>query len=163
MLSHRSLILSYLSLKPTSQQRKIDRRIAARRVLHQIRQISGGRPNKHSWSAHPLLIRRRRSHFNSQLNFAGWSADVMKIHSLVGRLPAACRSLHGGPWATVRNFCSAGQTYTARRTPVGDRWIICRFSFPKWWLLCDRWTVERWPCNHPSTIHGVSLGCAVHV
>ena len=103
-----------------------------RRLLHQIRQKLGGhRPNKHSWSAHPLLIRRRPGHFNSQLKFAGWLADVTKIHSSVGPLPAACRSPHGGEWATVRKFCSAGQTDTARSPPGrrdGHLWVTAGSS-----------------------------------
>ena len=138
-----------------------------RRVLHQIRQKSGGRcPNKHSWSTHPLLIRRRPEHFNSQLKFAGWSADVTTIHSSVGLLAASWRSAHGGPRATVGNYLLCrpnGHCRDTVRMPVGDRSIICRFAPPNCWLLRDRLVIERCPCDHPAVIHGVSLDCAVHV
>ena len=141
--------------------------MSARRVLHQIRQKSGGRrPNKHSWSAHPLLIRRRPEHFNSQLKFAGWSADVPTIHSSFGHLAAAWRSAHGSPRATVRNYLLCrpnGHRRDAVRTPVGDHSIICRFTPSNCWLLHDRWVIERCPCDHPVVIHGVSLECAVPV
>ena len=41
-------------------------------------------PNKHSWSAHPWLIGRCPEHFNSQLKFGRWSADVHQINSSAG-------------------------------------------------------------------------------
>ena len=89
--------------------------------------------SKHSWSAHPLLIRWRPEHFNSQLKFAGWSADVTTIHSSIGLLAAAWRSAHGGPRATVGNYLLCwpnGHRRDAVRTPVGDRSIICQFAPP---------------------------------
>ena len=143
-----------------------------RRVLHQIQQKSGGRrPNKHSWSAHPLLIWRWPSHFNSQLNFAGWSADVTKLHSSVGLLPAACRSLHGGPWATVRNFCSADQTYTAR-SPPGRRTDACGWPLDHlpilvpqvvtvMWSLDRRTMTVRSSIDHPWCLLGLCRTCVM--
>ena len=93
-------------------------------VLHQIRQKSGGgRPNKHSWSAHPLLILRRPEHFNSQLKFAGWSADVSMIHSSFGHLAV-----------------------TARR-PKGHRRKLSVMS-TKWPPLGRRTDACGWPLDH---------------
>ena len=89
--------------------------------------------------------------FNSQLKFAGSSTNVTKVHSSVGLLAAAWQSAHGGPRATVGNFCCAGQTGTAD-TPYGRLWVTARSSAdsrapivfffflwcPNCWLLCDR-------------------------
>ena len=108
-----------------------------RRLLHQIRQKSGGRrPNKHSWSAHPLLIRRRPEHFNSQLNFAGWSADVTQINSSAGVPRGAAQSPAGLRSATRGNLGCNWRKKTHRRphghppfsvgTPDGDPGVICR-------------------------------------
>ena len=143
-----------LWLKPTSQYRKIDCAVAVRWLLVPIGEKSGSRHlNKHSWCAHPLLIGRQLGHFNSQLNFAGWSADVTQIHSSVGLPPSACRSPHDGPWTIVRNFCSGGQTDTAR-SPAGRRmdaygWpqdhlpiLIPQLVTAKWSLDIRRMTVQ---------------------
>ena len=137
--------------------------MSARRVLHQIRQKLGGRrPNKYSWSAHPLLIWRWPKHFNSQLKFARRSADVPTIHSSFGHLAVSAR----GPKGHRQNYLLCrpnGHRRDAIRTPVGDRSIICWFAPSNCWLLRDRWVIERCPCDHPAVIHGVSLECAVPV
>ena len=126
------------------------------RVLHQIRQKSGGRcPNKHSWSAYTLLIRWWPEHFNSQLKFARRSADVPTIHSSFGHLAVSARR----PKGHRRNYLLCRPNDHRRdaiRTPVGDRSIICRFAPSNCWLLRDRWVIERCPCDHPAVIHGVS-------
>ena len=108
-----------------------------RRVLHQIRQKSGGRhPNKHSWSAHPLLIRRRPEHFNSQLNFAGWSADVTQINSSAG-VPRGVAQSPAGLCSTTRGNLGCNWWKKTHRwpqghppfsvgTPDGDPGVICR-------------------------------------
>ena len=133
--------------------------------LAPIGEKSGGRRlNKHSWSAHLLLIWRRPEQFNSQLNFAGWSADVTQIHSSVGLLPAAYRSPHGGPWATVRNFGSGGQTETTR-SPAGCRTNVCGWPQDHLPILIPQQVIARWSLDvrgitvRSST--GLSLGCAV--
>ena len=107
-----------------------------RRVLHQIHQKSGGRLNKHSWSAHPLLIRRRPELFNSQLNFAGWSANVMQINSSAGiprgaaqspaGLHSATRGHLGCNWRKKTHRWLHGHTPFSVGTPDGDPGVICR-------------------------------------
>ena len=113
----------FFSLKLPSQERKINRRIAAR-LLHQIRQKSGGRsPNKHSWSAHPLLIRLWPEHFNSQLNFAGWSADVTQ---LIHR-PASHGTSPSHLLASARRPVGIWGVIGGKK-PTGGRTDICRSS-----------------------------------
>ena len=143
-----------------------------RRVLHQIRQKSGHRrPNKHSWSAHPQVIGRCPEHFNSQLKFAGSSAEVTKIHSSVGLLVAAWRSAHGGPKATVGNFCYAGQTGTAR-APPGRRTDACGWPLDHlpilvpqllivMWSLGHRTMPVRSSCDHPRCLLGLCCACVL--
>ena len=111
--------------------------MAARRVLHQILQKSESRcPNKHSWSAHPAVIGRCPEHFNSQLKFAGWSADVTQINSLAGtprgaaQSPASRRSATSGNlgcnWRKKTHRWPHGHPPFAVGTPDGDPGLICR-------------------------------------
>ena len=98
---------------------------------------------------------------NIQLKFAGSSADVTKIHSSVGLLAAAWRSAHGGPRATVGNFCYAGQTGTAR-TPYGRLWVTAQSSADSRAPIVDCYVIA-WSSNDArAIIHGVSLDCAVY-
>ena len=133
------LNLSYeiIYFKGPSQERKIHRQIAARRVLHQILPKSGGRrQDEHSWSAHPAVIGRCLEHFNSQLKFAGWSADVTQINSSAGapwgaaRSPAGRRSATGGNlgcnWRKKTHRRPHGHPPFAVGTPDGDPVVICR-------------------------------------
>ena len=122
------------------------------------------RPNKHSWSAHPLLVGRQPKHFNSQLKFGGWLADATQIHSSVGLLPAACWSPHSGPWATVRNFGSGCRTETAW-SPAGRRTAACGWPSDHLVILIPQRMTARWPLDvrgitvRSST--GLALGCVV--
>ena len=128
--------------------RKIHCPMIARRLLPQIRQKLGGcRPNKHSWSAHPALIGWWLRHFNSQLKFAWSLADVLTIPSSVGRLTAAWRSLHGGPWVTVGNFCYSGQTYTARSLP-GRRTDASGWPRDHLPILLPQMVISGWSQDH---------------
>ena len=91
-------LLLLLADIPIEKNRSCGHRVAsfAPNLANIGKKFGGLCPNKHSWSAHPLLIGRCPERFNSQLNFAGWSADVTQINSSArgmppGRLPASAQ------------------------------------------------------------------------
>ena len=136
-----------------------------RRVLHQILQKSGGgRPNKHSWSARPQVIGRCPEHFNSQLKFVGWSADVTKIHSSVGLLAVSARR----PKGHRREF----SVMPAKRAATGCRTDACGWPLDHlpirvpqllivMWSLGHRTMPVRSSRDHPRCLLGLCCACVL--
>ena len=129
--------------------------MSARRVLHQIR--------KKSWSAHPLLIRRRPEHFNSQLKFAGRSDDVPTIHSSFGHLAVSARRPKGH---RRKLFMST------KRSPPGCRTDACGWPLDHLpihdlkllivtWSLGHRTMPVRSSSGHPRCLFGMCCACVM--